>query len=198
MFSHWLRCSRAYVGVVALCLAAVLPASLLANSPNESAEKAKTGAPAKDRPPNILFIMTDQQNAGMMSCAGNPHLKTPAMDRLARDGVRFTRTYAANPVCVPSRISMATGVMPGRLGVFSNGMKADVPLDVDAHSLGKLIKSAGYDTFYGGKVHMCPELAPLSAGYDEYFKGQRDGLPAACIEFIIRENPRLCRGTGRV
>jgi arylsulfatase A-like enzyme len=86
---------------------------------------------------------------------------------------------------------MATGVMPGRLGVFNNGMKADVPRDVDANSLGKLIKSAGYDTFYGGKVHMCAELAPLGAGYDEYYKDQRDDLPAACIEFIERkrENP---------
>ena len=191
MFSHWLRSSRAYVGVVLLCLAAVLPASALASAPDQSLEEAGTGARTKNRPPNILFIMTDQQHAGMMSCAGNPHLQTPAMDRLARDGIRFTNAYAANPVCVPSRISMATGVMPGRLGVFSNGMKADVPHDVDAHSLGKLIKSAGYDTFYGGKVHMCAELAPLSAGYDEYCKDQRDGLPAACIEFIEgkREKP---------
>ena len=145
----------------------------------------------EDSRPNILFIMTDQQHAGMMSCTGNPYLKTPAMDSLARDGIRFTNAYAANPVCVPSRIGMATGVMPGRLGVFNNGMKADVPHDVDAHSLGKLIKRAGYDTFYGGKVHMCPELSPINAGYDEYFKDQRDGLPAACIEFIERkrDNP---------
>jgi arylsulfatase A-like enzyme len=140
--------------------------------------------------PNILFIMTDQQHAGMMSCAGNKWLKTPAMDSLAHDGIRFANTYAANPVCVPSRIGMATGMMPGRLGVFNNGMKANVPRDVDAHSLGKLIKSAGYDTFYGGKVHMCAELTPLNAGYDEYFRDQRDGLPAACIEFIKRKRER--------
>jgi arylsulfatase A-like enzyme len=135
--------------------------------------------------------MTDQQHAGMMSCAGNPDLKTPAMDSLARDGIRFTNAYAANPVCVPSRISMATGVMPGRLGVFNNGMKANVSTAVDANSLGKLIKSAGYDTFYGGKVHMCAELTPLRAGYDEYYKDQREDLPAACIDFIERkrENP---------
>ena len=140
--------------------------------------------------PNILFIVTDQQHAGMMSCAGNKWLKTPAMDSLAHDGIRFANAYAANPVCVPSRIGMATGVMPGRLGVFNNGMKASVPRDVDAHSLGKLIKSAGYDTFYGGKVHMCAELTPLNAGYDEYFRDQRDGLPAACIEFIKRKRER--------
>jgi len=123
--------------------------------------------------------MTDQQHVGMMSCAGNPHLKTPAMDRLARDGIRFANAYAANPVCVPSRISMATGVMPGRLGVFSNGMKADVPLDVDAHSLGKLIKSAGYDTFYGGSWYSGVAL-PLRSSTGESVSrvqpGRRTGI----------------------
>ena len=69
-------------------------------------------ASAADQRPNILFIMTDQQHAGMLSCSGNANLKTPALDRLAEEGVRFERAYVANPVCVPSRISMATGVMP--------------------------------------------------------------------------------------
>jgi arylsulfatase A-like enzyme len=140
--------------------------------------------------PNILFIITDQQHANMMSCAGNRFLKTPAMDSLAHGGIRFENAYVANPVCVPSRISLATGVMPGRLGVFSNGNKAKVPREVDANSLGKLIKSAGYDTFYGGKVHMCPELNPLDAGYDEFFADRRDVLPTACIEFIKKKRDR--------
>ena len=140
--------------------------------------------------PNILFIITDQQHAEMMSCAGNPHLQTPAMDSLAEGGIRFANAYVANPVCVPSRISMATGMMPGRLGVFNNGMKAVVPKETDDNSLGKLIKRAGYDTFYGGKVHMSPELSPLKAGYDEYFPDQREELPTACIEFIERKRDR--------
>ena len=134
---------------------------------------------AEDRRPNILLIITDQQHAEMMSCAGNRFLRTPAMDSLARDGIRFTNAYVTNPVCVPSRISMATGVMAGRLGVLNNGVKAIVPAEVDNNSLGKLVKRAGYDTFYGGKVHMCPELNPIDAGYDEYFKDQRDALPGA-------------------
>lgn len=142
------------------------------------------------RRPNILFIMTDQQHAGMMSCTGNEHLNTPAMDSLAREGVRFERVCVSNPVCVPSRIGMATGVMPGRLGVFTNGMKANVPEAVEQNSLGKLIKRAGYDTFYGGKTHMCPELAPLQAGYDVFDRDSRDGLPDACTEFIRRDRDR--------
>src|SRR5210317_1976638 len=76
----------------------------------------------KEQKPNILFIMTDQQHARMMSCTGNTLLNTPAMDSIARDGVRFARAYAANPVCVPSRTSMATGMMPNRLGAHDNGV----------------------------------------------------------------------------
>lgn len=137
--------------------------------------------------PNILFIITDQHHARMMSAAGNTHLLTPALDSLAKDGARFTNAYVSNPVCVPSRIAMATGVMPGRFGVFNNGMKADIPAQVDANSLGKLMKRAGYATFYGGKTHLAPELEPLNAGYDSYFKDQREKLPDACIDFIETE-----------
>jgi arylsulfatase A-like enzyme len=151
---------------------------------------SSTSLSAEQRPPNILLIITDQQHADMMSCAGNKFLNTPAMDSLARDGMRFANAYVTNPVCVPSRISMATGVMAGRLGVLNNGMKARVPSEVDNNSLGKLAKRAGYDTFYGGKVHMCAELNPLNAGYDEYFKDQREVLPGAVIEFIERKRNR--------
>ncbi len=150
---------------------------------------ADPGQPAAPRP-NILFIMTDQQHAGMLGIAGNTHLKTPALDGLAREGIRFERAYVANPVCVPSRIAMATGVMPGRLGVFSNGMKARVPEEVDRNSLGKLMRRAGYDTFYGGKTHLCPELDPPKAGYDVVERDQRETLPGACIEFIRRKRDR--------
>ena len=100
--------------------------------------------------PNILFIMTDQHHARMLSSAGNPYLKTRALDSMAKSGIRFSRAYVTNPVCAPSRISIATGMMAGRFGVFSNGMKATIPKKVSDNSLGKLIKSGGYDTFYGG------------------------------------------------
>jgi arylsulfatase A-like enzyme len=142
------------------------------------------------RTPNMLLIITDQQHADMMSCAGNMNLKTPAMDSLTREGIRFSNAYVTNPVCVPSRISIATGVMAGRLGVLNNGVKANVPTEVKQNLLGELIKGAGYDTFYGGKVHMCPELNPLAAGDDEYFRDQREALPVACIEFLQRDRDR--------
>lgn len=147
----------------------------------------------KDSRPNILFIMTDQQHAGMMSCTGNTWLKTPAMDSLAREGMLFERAYCTNPVCVPSRTSMATGMMPGRIGASNNkpGMEIDtLPSEVDNHSMGKVMKRAGYDTFYGGKVHMCDALNPTQAGYDVYDKDEREGLPDACLKFITQERDR--------
>lgn len=142
------------------------------------------------RKPNILLIMTDQQHARMMSCAGDRWLKTPALDALAAEGIRFEKAYCANPVCVPSRTSMATGVMPCRLGAEDNRSGSEIkqlPPEVDQNSMGKLMKRAGYDTFYGGKVHMCRSLVPGNAGYDEYFRDSRGELPEACLDFIRRK-----------
>jgi len=152
------------------------------------APSAPTALNAKT--PNILFIITDQHHANMLSSAGNPYLKTKALDGMAKAGIRFTNAYVTNPVCVPSRISMATGMMPGRFGVFNNGMKAKISKEVGDNSLGKLIKSGGYDTFYGGKVHLAPVLSPLRAGYDEFCKDQRDELPEVCIEFMTRKRDK--------
>jgi arylsulfatase A-like enzyme len=70
--------------------------------------------------PNILLIFTDQQNATMISAAGNKDLKTPAMDFLADQGVRFSRAYCTSPVCGPARSSIVSGRMPHETGV--NGM----------------------------------------------------------------------------
>lgn len=140
--------------------------------------------------PNILFILTDQHHANMLSSAGNPYLKTRALDAMANAGIRFTNAYVTNPVCVPSRISMATGRMAGRFGVFNNGMKASLSTQDVTSSMGNLIQSGGYDTFYGGKTHLTPELNPLKAGYDEFCKDQRDELPKVCLEFMSRKRDK--------
>ncbi|PHR95944.1 MAG: hypothetical protein COA78_29370 [Blastopirellula sp.] len=145
---------------------------------------------AAKQSPNILLILTDQHHANMLSSAGNPYLKTHALDSMAKSGVRFTRAYVTNPVCVPSRISLATGIMAGRFGVFDNGMRASIPNEVRINSLGNLIKSGGYETFYGGKVHLPPSLSPLNAGYDEFYKDQRDKLPEACIQFMTKKRDK--------
>ena len=111
--------------------------------------------------PNVLFICTDQQHAGMLSCAGNRWLKTPAMDSIARTAPASTRAYCVNPVCVPSRTGMFTGYTPARLGIQVNGDKAKtrIPADIQQQAMGSLFRNAGYETAYGGKVHVVGGVA---------------------------------------
>lgn len=71
--------------------------------------------------PNIIYIFTDQQTASAMSCTGNPDLKTPNMDRLAANGVRFENAYCSAPLSGPSRSAMFTGHYPGTTGMLRNG-----------------------------------------------------------------------------
>ena len=122
-------------------------------------QAASAGDSQKGRP-NILFIMTDQQQAGMMSCEGNRWLKTPSLDRLAASGIRFERAFASNPVCVPSRFSLQTGLMPSAIGMGRNedSPQAAVTETMVRQSLGRLFWSAGYETVYGGKVHLPSSL----------------------------------------
>ncbi len=137
--------------------------------------------------PNILFIMTDQQHAGMMSCAGNKWLKTPALDRLAASGTRFERAYSANPVCVPSRFSLQTGLMPSAIGMGQNedSPKATVTDTMVQQSLGNLFQRAGYETVYGGKVHLPPKMNNLkNIGYRNLTGDARQGLAQACAQFL--------------
>ena len=102
--------------------------------------------------PNMLFIITDQQTVGALSCAGNPHVKTPNMDRLAARGVRFEKSYCTYPLCCPSRASLFASRMPHELGVYGN---FDAQLaDKHVPTLGELFSAAGYETAYAGKWHL--------------------------------------------
>lgn len=84
---------------------------------------------------------------------------------------------------------MATGVMPGRFGIWENGSikRSDARKVTGAGaSLGQLMKSAGYNTFYGGKAHMTADLHPSRAGYDKFYRGRRETLPDATLDFVKR------------
>jgi len=150
-------------------------------------DASATESPQKDSKPNILFIMTDQQHAGMMSCTGNKWLKTPAMDRLAASGIRFERAYACNPVCVPNRFSLQTTLMPSAIGMGHNGdsREAAVTEVMIRQSLGRLFKRGGYETVYGGKVHLPRKMKGVqNLGYRNLTSNSRQGLADACAEFI--------------
>lgn len=151
------------------------------------------GSSERGNRPNILFIMTDQQHAGMMSCTGNKWLKTPALDRLAASGVRFERAYACNPVCVPNRFSLQTAMMPSAIGMGHNGHSREAAV-TDAmmqQSLGRLFDNAGYETVYGGKVHLPRKMKGIqNLGYRNLTGDSRQGLADACAEFINGRHTR--------
>lgn len=104
------------------------------------------------RAPNILLITSDQQRYDALGYAGNPDVRTPHIDSLARRGVVFERTYVANPVCMPSRASLLLGQFPDAHGVRRNGVEVpDRPW-----GLARVLSTAGYRTGIFGKTHFCP------------------------------------------
>ncbi len=115
-------------------------------------------APAAKRPINLLFIMTDQQRWDAMNCAGNPAIKTPNMDRLAREGARFVSFYSSCPVCVPARTVILTGH-----SIESNHVLGNTDADrTDAPpfpSFDQILLRAGYRGEYHGKYHSPYPLA---------------------------------------
>jgi len=101
------------------------------------------------RRPNFLFIITDQQRADHMSCAGNPVLKTPHMDTLAARGRRFENFYVNSGICQTNRATIMTGQTINQHGVRVNG----IPMALDSVCYTHLLKAAGYQTALFGKAH---------------------------------------------
>jgi arylsulfatase A-like enzyme len=102
------------------------------------------------RPPNIVFVLADQWRFEAFGYAGNHDVKTPNLDRLQHEGIHFVNAVSAMPVCSPTRASILTGQRPLTHGVFLN----DVPLHPEAVTIGKVLRTAGYDTAYIGKWHV--------------------------------------------
>jgi choline-sulfatase len=149
---------------------------------------------AAAQPPNVLFIMTDQQFGDAMSCRmGEQYLHTPAMDSLANSGMVFTRAYTANPLCMPARASLFTGRYPHEVGVTKN---AQVKFDpAEFVSLGTYFRQAGYETAYFGKWHLCYDLKNVSTHGFETTKGSASGkqdhdakVSGAAVEFLAQKH----------
>lgn len=112
--------------------------------------------------PNVLVILTDDQRWDAMSCAGHPLLKTPNLDRLAREGARFENAFVTTSLCSPSRASMLSGLYAHRHGVLNNFTEYPDALP----SYPKALRQAGYTTAYFGKWHMGETNAAPRSGFD--------------------------------
>lgn len=133
---------------------------------------------AADPPPrpNVIIILADDLGYGDLGCYGHPTIRTPNLDRMAAEGLRFTQFYSAAEVCTPSRAALLTGRLPVRSGMCSHTRRVLFPesgggLPADEVTIAEVLKGAGYDTTCVGKWHLghLPQFLPTSHGFDRYF-----------------------------
>lgn len=189
------RCSAGLVRIVVCLLAMAVSGS------------------AADRP-NFVVILCDDLGYGDLGIHGHPHIRTPVIDQLAKDGIRFTNFYSAAPVCSPSRVGLLTGRSPNRAGVYDwipdasgnrparkNDAREQVHMKRTEVTLPQLLQQAGYATCMAGKWH-CNSLfnsaqqpQPGDAGFDHWLATQNNAGPS-------HENPvnyvRNGQPTGRI
>ncbi len=113
----------------------------------------KTAQPATKSRPNVLILFTDQQRYDTVAAAGFPHMITPNLDRLVREGCLYTHGHTPNPVCVPARHNLLTG-LPARYHGFSSN--AGPPMDASIPTLPRILSDHGYETRSVGKMHFKP------------------------------------------
>ena len=149
---------------------------------------ATAQAPAR---PNVVLIMTDDAGYGDLGSYGGTDIRTPHLDRLAREGVRFTDFYANAPSCTPTRAGLISGRYQQRVGLeYPLGMQRpadyDRGLPVTGRSLPQLLKNAGYTTALIGKWHLGwkPQYSPIRHGFDYFF-----GFKSGFIDFYQHTTP---------
>jgi arylsulfatase A-like enzyme len=123
-------------------------------------------------PPNLVVILVDDMGYADLGCYGQTGYTTPRIDRLAREGVRFTDFYVSQPVCSASRASLLTGAYANRLGIHGAlGPRSRHGIHADETTLGELCRRAGYATAAFGKWHLghLPAFSPLRHGFDEFY-----------------------------
>jgi arylsulfatase A-like enzyme len=157
-------------------------------------------SPVWARTPNIVLIYVDDLGYGDLGCYGSEKNDTPHIDRMAKEGMRFTDYYSASPVCTPSRAALLTGCYPGRVGFDSFGAKKNAwvlfpgyaeGLHPDERTLPELLKEKGCATSHIGKWHLGdqPEHLPTRHGFDSYY-----GIPYSndmCVTVKRRNYPPM-------
>ena len=131
--------------------------------------------------PNLIIIFTDDQGYKDLSCYGSPDIKTPHIDRLARQGIRFTDFYVASSVCSPSRAALLTGRYSLRNGIGDVLIPDERGLSPSEITIAEMLRPAGYQSACYGKWHLgdLPPSLPTNQGFDEYF-----GIPYSNDMFL--------------
>src|SRR5262245_36214041 len=113
-------------------------------NPESSAGVQQAGTQVSD-PPNVLLTQADALGYGDLSAYGQARFETPSLDRLAREGIKFTQYYAGSTVCAPSRTALMTGLHTGHAWIRGNGMPGgDVPLRSEDVTIAEVLKGARY------------------------------------------------------
>jgi arylsulfatase A-like enzyme len=182
------------------CVILLLCGALLASGARSAVAAAP---PQPGRPPNFLLIVCDNLGYGDIGCYGSKLHRTPHVDRLAAEGMRFTHFYVASGVCTPSRASLMTGCYPRRVSLHKNARGGAVlqpvepiGLHPDEVTLAEMLKERGYATALLGKWHLGdqPPFLPTRQGFDSYLgipysddMTPREGMPWPPLPLVRKE-----------
>ncbi len=143
-----------------------------------------SAAAGSDRQPNVLLVVSDQLHHGAIGCAGNEVVRTPNIDRLASEGVRFENALCPTPFCSPTRASLMTGLYPHQHGIVKNLSRDSAGLNPDLPTTEQTLLDAGYVARQFGKWHLGEKTrVPAYAqnpeqNYRQYFRSVAEGMPA--------------------
>src|SRR5258706_4109707 len=165
-------------------MGAALTAGALSGMPAQQPQSQRTS-----RPPNIVFILADDLGYGDLSCYGRPDYKTPVLDKMCAEGLKFTDAYAGAPVCTPTRTAFITGRYPQRLAIGLEEPLGDANMTIgippDHPTIATQIRQAGYDTALIGKWHLgnLKEFGPNRHGFDEFY-----GINGSSADYFTHTN----------
>jgi arylsulfatase A len=159
-------------------------------------------APAQSKLPNFVVLFADDLGYGDLSCYGHPIIRTPNLDRMAAEGIRFTQFYVAECVCTPSRAALLTGRLPIRTGMCSDKRRvlfhnSAGGLPAEEITLAEALKAKGYATGCFGKWHLghLPQYLPTSNGFDTYlglpYSNDMDRVPTAPAGRAALDAPKI-------
>jgi arylsulfatase A len=159
-------------------------------------------APAPAAPPNVIVILADDLGYGDLGCYGHPTIRTPHLDRMAAEGMRFTDFYSTAEVCTPSRAALLTGRLPPRSGMGSDNRRVLFPdsssgLPPTEITLATALKAKGYATACVGKWHLghLPPHLPTSHGFDRYlgipYSNDMDRSPKSPKGLAAFDDPKI-------